>query len=149
MSDPDPEETAPFTHQPYGGPPPPPPVPGVPPPYASGPPVPYPYPSPYVGQLSHQGATTAMWLGIVSVASLALGLFCCVTFPLVLCAPFAWGVGSRAKKAIDAQPGVYSNRSQAQAGVVMGIIGTVLGSLAIVAFAALFLWIGIADPSLV
>ena len=68
-------------------------------------------------------------LGLVSL----IGLFICL-FP-ILAAPFAWRTGGRAVKEIDAQPGRWSGREQAQAGRIMGMIGTVLlvlGVLAIV-----------------
>ncbi len=68
-----------------------------------------------------------MVLGIVSL----IGLFICV-FP-ILAAPFAWRIGGRVVKEIDAQPGRWSGREQAQAGRIMGIIGTVLLVLGLIA----------------
>ncbi len=56
----------------------------------------------------------------------------------MLTAPFAWVIGARAKREIDAQPGRYTNRGSAEAGVVMGIIGTVLGVLAVAAVVLFF-----------
>ena len=50
-------------------------------------------------------------------------------------APFAWVMGNRAVAEIDANPGVYDGRGEAQAGRILGIIGTVLLILGIVAFA--------------
>ena len=82
----------------------------------------------------HPSATTAMVLGLVSL----IGLFVCLV-PIVM-APFAWRTGSRVVKEIDAQPGRWSGREQAQAGRIMGIIGTVLlvlGILVIVGLVAL------------
>ncbi len=181
MSDPD--ETAPFTHQPYGkgagdnpfvspsgpasqpsGPdyvtP-----PAAPPPTAG--PVPYgpppggqpygfqpgwapAYGSPYPGSLSHKGATTSLVLGIVSIASLLLGFACCfITFPGVFCAPFAWGIGAKAKKEIAQHPGVYGNVGSAQAGMWMGIVMSIVGFLSIGLLVALVVWIGYTDYSLV
>jgi hypothetical protein len=163
----DPEETMPFTHQPYGehsqdnpfvspsgpaaqpsGPgfvtPPPPPPPQVP--YAYGwTPV---YGAPYPGSLSHRGATTSLTLGIISIASLLLTPFCCITLPGVLCAPFAWATGARARRDIERQPGVYRNLGTAQTGMWMGMVMTVLGALAIAGVVALFTWIGSGDPTL-
>jgi hypothetical protein len=75
-----------------------------------------------------------MVLGIIALACLPLAAMCCgVTLPGLLAAPFAWVIGGRAKREIDAQPGRYGNRGHAEAGVVMGIIGTVLGVLVVVA----------------
>lgn len=67
----------------------------------------------------HSGATTALVLGI-------LGLALCQ-----LLAPVAWYVGGQAVKEIDAAPWSYSGRSEANAGRIMGIIGTVLIILAV------------------
>lgn len=69
----------------------------------------------------HPRATTSMVLGI-------LGLVICS-----ICAPFAWSIGGKAVKEIDASGGgAYGGRSQAQAGYVMGIIGSVLLGLTVV-----------------
>jgi hypothetical protein len=173
----DPEETAPFTHQPYGGkpedtpfvspsgpaaqpsgpsyvPPPVPPPPMVPygqpqagyhqawpPGWAPG------YGAPYPGSLNHKGATTALVLGIVSIVSLLLTPFCCITIPGILCAPFAWGVGAKARREIARTPGVYGNLSAAVTGMWMGIVMTFVGVVVIVAFVGLALWVGSADPT--
>ena len=163
----DPEETMPFTHQPYGentqdnpfvspsgpaaqpsGPgfvtPPPPPPPQVPHAYGWTPV----YGAPYPGSLSHKGATTSLTLGIISIVSLLLTPFCCITLPGVLCAPFAWATGARAKRDIERQPGVYGNLGTAQTGMWMGMVMTVVGALAIAGVVALFAWIGSSDPTL-
>lgn len=159
----EPEETMPFTHRPYGTGEPENPFtspsgassqpsgPGYVPPAAPPPPMASPpggswgaawtpaYGPPVPGQ-DHQGATQAMVLGIVAMVCLVLAFFCCVTIPGLACAPVAWFKGAKAKRQIDASPGVYGNRGQAVAGVVMGIIGTICGVLVIlatVAFAAL------------
>lgn len=82
----------------------------------------------------HPSATTAMVLGIGALG----GMFVC-GIPIVL-APFAWMIGGRVVKEIDANPGRYSGRDQAQAGRIMGMIGTgllVLGALALIALIAL------------
>jgi len=94
------------------------------------------------GSLDHKGAKTALVLGIISVVSVVTALFCCVTIPGVFCAPFAWFVGARAKREIDAAPGVYGNRGAAQTGMLMGIICSALGFLLVVGFVALFALIG-------
>ncbi len=178
----DPDETAPFTHQPYGkdardnpfvspsgpasqpsGPdyvtP-----PAAPPPTAGpvryGPPSggqPYglqpgwapAYGSPYPGSLNHKGATNSLVLGIVAIVSLVLTPVCCITLPGVFCAPFAWGVGAKAKREIERQPGVYGNLGSAQAGMWMGIVMSILGFLCIALVVALVVWVGYSDPSLV
>jgi hypothetical protein len=178
----DPDETAPFTHQPYGKkaddnpfvspsgpaaqpsgpgyvtpPTPPPPTVGQVPygqvPYGQQPGYPPgwtpAYGAAYPGSLSHKGATTSMVLGIVSVVSLLLTPFCCITIPGVFCAPFAWVIGAKAKREIEAQPGVYGNVAAAQTGMWMGIVMSILGFLTIGGLIALFAWLGATDYSLV
>jgi len=62
---------------------------------------------------------------------------CLLTLPGVLCAPFAWVVGARARREIDRFPGTYRNRGAARAGMWMGVVTTLLGALAIGGLAAL------------
>ena len=92
------------------------------PPYGA--PQQYPPPYGYYQQQApkHPSATTALVLGIIGL----VGIVMCGGITLVL-SPFAWGIGGRAVKEIDqAQPGTYSGRDLANAGRIMGIIGTVL-----------------------
>jgi hypothetical protein len=63
---------------------------------------------------NHPRATTALVLGIV-------GLVCCS-----IAAPFAWAIGKKAVREIDASPGQYDGRGSAQAGYILGVIGTIL-----------------------
>jgi hypothetical protein len=107
------------------------------------------YGAPVPGSLDHKGATTALVLGIVSVASLVLALFCCITIPGVFCAPFAWAIGAKAKREIEAFPGRYRNLGSAVTGMWMGIVMTVIGALSIASLVALIAWIGYTDWSLV
>jgi hypothetical protein len=130
--------------QPYGQQPP----PGQTPYQPYGQTQPYgqaPYGAPSYGGASaappHPSATTSMVLGICALA----GMFFCVV-PILL-APFAWFMGGRAVKEIDAQPGRYSGREQAQAGRIMGIIGTVLLVLGLLGIFFLILSIGLASES--
>ena len=84
---------------------------------------------------AHPSATTAMVLGLIGL----VGIMFCGGITLVL-SPFAWVIGGRAVKEIDANPGRYSGRDQAQGGRIMGIIGTVLlilGVIGIVLFIGL------------
>jgi hypothetical protein len=125
----------------YGPPPPtygpPPPTYGAPPPgYGAGygtAPYPLPYgvpgygPPMYPEPPAHRNATTALILGIVGLVG---GLSCYLP---ILLAPFAWAMGRRAVREIDASHGQLGGRGQAQAGAVLGIIGTALLALAIVA----------------
>lgn len=87
----------------------------------------------------HPDATKAMVLGIIAL----VGGFMCL-LPLFL-GPWAWVVGRRAVREIDAQPGRYEGRSQAQAGYVMGVIATVLVVLGVVALIGLLaVFVGVA-----
>jgi uncharacterized membrane protein YjgN (DUF898 family) len=73
-----------------------------------------------------------MVLGIVAL----VGVVVCGGITLVL-SPFAWAMGSRALHDIDAEPGRYGGRDKANAGRILGIIGTVLlvlGFLLVVVF---------------
>ncbi|KQP63358.1 DUF4190 domain-containing protein [Nocardioides sp. Leaf285] len=164
MSDPD--ETMPPTHQPYGGagrsgdapasgqgqPP----EPQAPYGQASSQQGPYgqqPYGQPYgqqpwAGQpygyaaptTTHPQANTALVLGIVAIG----GMFVC-GLP-VLVSPFAWYVGARAKREIEAEPGRWSGRSEANTGMVLGIVGTALLALGVLA-AVLLVTLAVAGSS--
>ncbi len=102
-----------------------------------------PYPAqPYPGQPygyrrpDHPKATTALVLGLVAV----VGAVAFAGLTLVV-SPFAWVVGHRARREIRASGGYYGGESNATAGMVLGIIGTillVLGILAVIALIAIF-----------
>ncbi|WP_188829079.1 DUF4190 domain-containing protein [Nocardia camponoti] len=77
---------------------------------------PYGYP-----QREADGATTALVLGI-------LGLVLCQFI-----APFAWAKGKGVLNEIDASNGALGGRGSAQAGYIMGIIGTIFLVLGILA----------------
>ena len=83
----------------------------------------------------HPKATTAMVLGI-------LGIVLCSAI-----APFAWRIGKRTVSEIDASHGQLGGRGTAQAGYIMGIIGTVLLALGLLALVAVVLLGTIASVS--
>lgn len=158
------DEDLPPTHQPWGAtpgpesssqPPPPPPPPPTSQPGAPFEPPPNPYPQPgsfdqyaapnpygaspygYPGMAGglapeHPSATTGLVLGIVAL----VGIFTCAGVTLVL-SPFAWVIGGRALREIDASPGRFSGREKASAARVMGMIGTALLALGVLAIAAI------------
>ena len=98
--------------------------PGQPPSgYGYGPPMP-------VRPPDHPKATTAMVLGIVALAG---GMICYLPFFL---APFAWVMGGKAVREIDAAQGKLGGRGMAQAGYILGIIGSVLLGIALLVIAA-------------
>ncbi|GGD21005.1 DUF4190 domain-containing protein [Nocardioides daphniae] len=89
---------------------------------------------------NHPSATTSMVLGIIGLGSLVIAC----GIGLVL-SPFAWVMGSKAVKEIDASNGQLGGRDQARAGQIMGIIGSVilvLGIIAIIAFIAFAVSVG-------
>ncbi len=116
-------DPSPHAHQPTWGSAYPPPTPGggFPPPPGA-----YAY-----APRKHNDATTAMVLGIVAVS----GAFICAV--PVLMAPFAWYMGAKAEREIDASNGALAGRGEASAGKILGIIGTVLLVLAIAAIVVL------------
>ncbi len=67
----------------------------------------------------HPKATTSLILGI-------LGLVVCG-----ILAPFAWQMGKRTVSEIDASHGQLGGRGTAQAGYILGLIGTILLGLAL------------------
>lgn len=117
----------------------PPPYPGQQPPQQPGwgpghpPPGPaYGYQQPYAAPVpDHPRSTFAMVLGIIAIA----GGFACY-LPL-LAAPFAWVIGSRAVREIDEAGGQLGGRGQANAGKILGIVGTVLLTLVLLVVAVL------------
>jgi hypothetical protein len=170
------DEDLPPTHQRWGAepdpssqpPPPPPSAPqsGAPQPGAPYPPPPNPYPqpgsfdqyaapnpyggSPYgaypggPGTLApeHPSANTGLVLGIIGL----VGLFTCAGLTLVL-SPFAWVISGRALRDIDASPGRYSGREKVSAARIMGMIGTALLALGVLAIAALIVLAVAITPS--
>ncbi|GGF43449.1 hypothetical protein GCM10011519_16660 [Marmoricola endophyticus] len=83
---------------------------------------------------NHPSATTSLVLGLVGLVG---GFMCGIGF---LVAPFALFVGRKTVKEIDASNGQLGGRSNAQAGFVLGIVGTVilvLGVLAVIAVVTL------------
>ncbi|MFI5426518.1 DUF4190 domain-containing protein [Aeromicrobium sp. UC242_57] len=108
--------------QPPGTPPPgygPPPGAYYPPPGQGYPPPGFGYPQ-YVPPPKHESATTSLVLGLVGTA----GAVAC--YLPVFVAPFAWYIGAKTVREIDDSRGALSGRSEAKAGMILGIIGTVL-----------------------
>lgn len=124
---------------------PPPPPPAAPPPPAPAPGQPYPpygqpggYPAPgygggmYAGGQEHPQGTMILILGILSI---------------VVCqflGPFAWVMGRKALTEIDTSGQTYTNRTMVQAGMICGIIGSVLLILGIAYLVFIFIVLGMA-----
>ena len=126
---------------PYGGQQPPPQNPYYPqhPPYGY-PQQPYAYQPP---KPNHPSATTSLVLGIIGLA----GILTCGGVTLVL-SPVAWVTGAKAVREIRANPGAYNGESSAAAGKIMGIVGTVLLILGVIAIVAFFALVAAYDTSL-
>jgi hypothetical protein len=93
--------------------------PAYPPQYPPG----YPAQAPIQYAPDHPKATTSLVIGILGV---------------VLCqilGPFAWAMGKKTLDEIDASQGRLGGRGAAQAGYVLGIVGTVLLALGVLFFA--------------
>jgi hypothetical protein len=104
-------------------------------PYGQGGYAPSGYGAPYgygAAPANHPSATTALVLSLIGLAGIAF----CGGLTLVL-SPFAWRIGARAVREIDASQGRLGGREQANAGRIMGIIGTVLLALGILLALAL------------
>lgn len=71
-------------------------------------------------QATSSRATTALVLGIVSIV-------CCS-----LCGPFAWYIGKQEMDAIRAGTVAATNEGMAKAGMILGIVGTILLGLGVV-----------------
>jgi hypothetical protein len=92
--------------------------------------APYALPAP-----QHHAAPASMIIGILALAmSCGYGL-------TLLASPVAWWLGRRALHEIDASGGRLSGRGMAQAGMITGIVGTVLLGLAVLAVLAFFVFV--------
>lgn len=84
-------------------------------------------PTPPVYAPDHPQATLSLVLGILGVVA------CGVV------APFAWVVGRRTLREIDASQGRVGGRTTAQVGYVLGVVGTVLLVLSVLFMGAMLL----------
>jgi hypothetical protein len=81
-------------------------------------------------------ATTALVLGIVGVVG-SLGSCCCCLFAVLgLCSPIAWYLGHRELAAIRAGLAPAYGETNARTGMVLGIVGSALLALYILAMLA-------------
>jgi hypothetical protein len=83
----------------------------------------------------HPQSTLSLILGLVGL----IGAFVLCGLPLIV-SPFAWALGSNALKEIRASQGRLGGESQARTGMILGIVGTALALLillAVIAFVVL------------
>jgi len=90
------------------------------------------YPGPgygggYGGQVEHPQGTTVLILGILGIV--ACGLL----------APFAWSMGNKTLEEIDRDPLRYSNRSNVNLGRILGMVGTIILGVSIIAMVLYFI----------
>ena len=83
------------------------------------------YAQPFPSAPNHPSANTALVLGIVALGG---GFVCGLP---ILAGPFAWYVGAKVKREIDAEPMRYGGRGEANAGMILGIVATSLLALAV------------------
>jgi Domain of unknown function (DUF4190) len=102
-------------------------------------PGPYASPSPYRADPDNGKAITSMVLGIVSLALFVTSLSFAAPATLV-CGIFAWVFGVQARRRLEVGE-TTRGQGPAKAGLVMGVIGVVLGVLAI-AFWTLVIVVG-------
>lgn len=88
------------------------------------------YPQQFPVAPNHPQANTALILGIVALGG---GFVCGLP---ILAGPFAWIMGAKVAREVEASQGQLGGRSEAKAGMILGIIATVLLVLAIVAVVA-------------
>ncbi|HEY0902658.1 MAG TPA: DUF4190 domain-containing protein [Marmoricola sp.] len=87
----------------------------------------------------HPRATAALVVGLVSVA----GAFICLV--PILASPVAWVIGAQARREIRNAPQQWGGDGRATAGMVLGIIGTVLLVLGLILLALLIVAIVATD----
>jgi hypothetical protein len=75
----------------------------------------------------HPQGTAILVLGIVGIVICGIA------------AVVAWVMGNKALKEIDANPSAYSNRQMVVVGRILGIVGTALWAIAIVAYVIFFI----------
>ncbi len=88
-------------------------------------------PPPYNAPRDHPQTTTILILGI-------LGLVLCQVL-----GPFAWSMGNKALREIDASEGHFGGRDTVNVGRILGIIGTIILGLFVLALVFLFVIAGI------
>lgn len=92
---------------------------------------------------SSGNATTALVLGIVGLLGSVGSCCCCLSWLLGLCAPAAWYLGSQEIQAIREGRAPAAGEGTARAGMICGIIGTVVLALYLVCIAIYVALVGV------
>ena len=82
---------------------------------------------------SSGNATAALVLGILGLVGSLGSCCCCLSLILGLCSPAAWYLGRKELKAIVEGRSPASGEGTARAGMICGIIGTIVLALYVVA----------------
>lgn len=92
---------------------------------------PYVQASPYGGQMAqpHPQGTLVLIFGILSLVG------------ITILGPFAWYMGNKALKEIDANPAAYSDRNNVNIGKILGMIGSILLIIGVVALIVYIIFI--------
>jgi hypothetical protein len=86
-------------------------------------------------------ATASLILGIIGIVGVLGGCCCCISHALSLCAPVAAILGYRERQAIQEGRSPQAGAGMAQAGMILGMVGT---GLMILYMIAIIVWIIVA-----
>lgn len=86
-------------------------------------------------------AVASLVLGIVGLLGVASGCCCCLSHIVSLCAPIAAILGYQERKAIQEGRSPQAGAGMAQAGMILGLVGT---ALMILYFIGVIIWIMVA-----
>jgi hypothetical protein len=95
-------------------------------------------------QAASTAATVSLVLGIVGILGTLGGCCCCVSHLLSLCAPIAAILGYQERQAIQQGRSSPAGAGMAQAGMILGMVGT---GLLVLYFITVIIWIMVAGFS--
>jgi hypothetical protein len=93
---------------------------------------------------SSGNATAALVLGIIGLLGNVGSCCCCLSLFLGLCSPVAWYMGHKELQAIAAGLSSPAGAGNAKAGMVCGIIGTIVLALYVIAIVIYVAFVGFA-----
>ena len=89
-------------------------------------------------------AVVSLVLGIVGLLGVASGCCCCLSHVISLCAPIAAILGYQERKAIQQGHSPQAGAGMAQAGMILGLVGT---GLMVLYFIGVIIWMMVAGVS--